>query len=134
MRLDAEAVAIEITQWWYVEWSPLGAFRIAKVEDAHYRNYEAMKERKAVGYEPVGLFPTKEAALETISHLKRMRKEQRHDEEEAAGVGTAGPGAEDCGTEYPVLGDAAVRGRWNGEGAGEAGGHRGGDADSGDGE
>ena len=106
MRLEAEAVAIELTQWWYVEWSPLGAFRIAKVEDAHYRNYEAMKERKAVGYEPVGLFPTKEAALETISHLKRMRKEQRHEHDNAgAGVGdeAAGDGVADRPREYQDL-------------------------------
>jgi len=84
MRLDAEAVSIELPQWWYVEWSPLGAFRAVKVEDAHYRNHQAMKECKAVGYEPIGLFPSLESALNQVRELKRMRKEQRH---EGAGDG-----------------------------------------------
>lgn len=77
MRLDAEAVMIELPQWWYVEWSPLGAFRATKVEDAHYRNHMAMKERRQVGYEPIGLFPSLEAALEAIRELKRMRREEK---------------------------------------------------------
>lgn len=80
MRLDAEAVMIELPHWWYVEWSPLGAFRATKVEDAHYRNHEAMKERKPVGYEPVGLFPSLEAALEAIRELKRKRREEQIEE------------------------------------------------------
>lgn len=83
MRLDIESVMIELPQWWYVEWSPLGAFRAVKVEDAHYRNHVAMKERKAVGYEPIGLFPTLESALEQIKELKKIRREEARIEKDA---------------------------------------------------
>ena len=106
MNMDVELMAIELPQWWYVEWSPLGAFRAVKVEDAHYRNYQGMKECRAVGYEPIGLFPTFESALEHIRDLKRMRKEQRHEHDNAgAGVGdeAAGDGVADRPREYQDL-------------------------------
>lgn len=100
-RMDPQLVALELPQWWYVEFSSKGAFKATKVEDAHYRNYEAMRERRAVGYEPIGLFPSLDAALEHIRDLKRMRSEQRHDEERQQFDSVVGPGAEDSGAEYP---------------------------------
>jgi hypothetical protein len=127
-----ELIAIGILHWYYVEWSPLGAFRAVTVEDAHYRNYCACKRREAVGYEPIGLFPTFESALDHIRYLKRMRRDQRHDKQEATGVGAAGSGAEAGGAEYSVLEDDQVRGRWDGESGEEAGCDTRGDADSGE--
>jgi hypothetical protein len=102
MRLNAELVAVELPQWWYVEWSPLGAFRAVKVEDAHYRNYQAMKARRPVGYEPIGLFPDLESALDHIRVLKQLRREQRHESESVSGGdGDTGAGEENGGAEHP---------------------------------
>jgi len=119
MRLNAEQVAIELPQWWYVEWSPLGAYRAVKVEDAHYRNYAAMKDGKPVGYEPLGLFPDLQSALDHVRELKRKRRERRHDEA-VVGVGTFESGKADSGAKHPGVCDAAGNGWRDGAGRGEA--------------
>jgi hypothetical protein len=104
MRLKPEEVALELPHWWYVEWSPLGAVRAVKVEDAHYRNFQAFKDRVAVGYEPVGLFPTLETAMEHVRDLKRMKREQKHDGQ-ATGFGDEDPDHEStqCARQYSDL-------------------------------
>jgi len=99
-KATAEQVAIVLPHWYYVEWSPKGAIRAVPVEDAHFRNHCALKRREPVGYEPVGLCPSLDAALDFIIELKRMKKELWHDEagvrggNEGLGIGDQGDGAE----------------------------------------
>ncbi len=122
-KATAEQVAVAVAHWYYVEWSPKGAIRAVPVEDAHFRNHCAFKRREPVGYEPVGLCPSLDAALDFIIELKRMKKELWHDEagvhggDEGAGVGGSGDGAKHQGLPAARAGDV----RSGGSGAGEAG-------------
>lgn len=103
-KATAEQVSIAVVAWYYVEWSPLGAIRAVTVEDAHFRNYCAFKRREAVGYEPVGLFPSLDSALDHIREMKRMKKELWHDETGVRGGDEgSGAGVESDGTEYSGL-------------------------------
>jgi len=65
--------------WYYVEVHPLGALHATPVDEVHRRNYQHFREETASGYEPLGLFPDLQSALDHIRDLKRLRREQRQE-------------------------------------------------------